>query len=57
MVADTSQATFPVCSLGEKAETPVTASPILLSGLRLREMLPVDGVSLLHPPLWTSGSP
>lgn len=57
MVADTSQATFPVCSLGEKAETPVTASPILLSGLRPREMLPVGGVSLLHPPLWTSGSP
>lgn len=27
-----SQATFPVSSLGEKAETPVTASPVLLSG-------------------------
>lgn len=52
-----SQATFPVSSLGEKAETPVTASPVLLSGLWPREMLPVDGASLLHPHCGPQGLP
>lgn len=60
MTTDTSQVTFPMCSLGEKAESSVTGSPVSLRGWRwplARRDVIRCGWGLLTSSLWASGSP